>query len=88
MTSRKPTSDKDVNEFLEDIWNRFKTLPFALRWMLDKYEEKKARQFIEILTKKRNIHAYPVLVEGHGKVVSQAEHTLIPSDSFINIITL
>jgi methionyl aminopeptidase len=88
MTSRKPTRDKDVNEFLEDIWNRFKTLPFALRWMLDKYEEKKARQFIEVLTRKRNIHAYPILVEGHGKVVSQAEHTLIPSDSFINIITL
>ena len=51
-------------------------------------KKKKARQFIEVLTRKRNIHAYPILVEGHGKVVSQAEHTLIPSDSFINIITL
>jgi len=72
ITSRKPTKDKEVDEFLEDIWNTFKTLPFALRWMLDKYEEKKARQFIEVLLKKKNIHAYPILVEGNGKMVAQA----------------
>jgi methionyl aminopeptidase len=87
ITSRKPTKDKEVDEFLEDIWNTFKTLPFALRWMLDKYEEKKARQFIEVLLKKKNIHAYPILVEGNGKMVAQAEHTLIPSENLINIIT-
>jgi methionyl aminopeptidase len=88
ITSRKPTKDKEVDEFLADVWNRFKTLPFALRWLLDKYEEKKARQYIEILIKRRNVHAYPILVEGNGKIVAQAEHTFIPSDNFINIITL
>src|SRR6188472_81600 len=88
IISRKPTKEKEVDEFLEDIWNRFKTLPFALRWMMDKYEEKKARQFMEILIKKRNVHAYPILIEGNGKIVAQAEHTLIPSDTFINVITL
>jgi len=88
ITSRKPTKEKEVDEFLEDIWNRFKTLPFALRWMLGKYEEKNARQFLDALIKKRNIHAYPILVEGNGKMVAQAEHTLIPSESSINIITV
>jgi methionyl aminopeptidase len=88
ITSRKPTKDKDVDEFLVDVWKRFKTLPFALRWLLDKYEEKKARQYIEILIKRRNVHAYPILVEGNGKIVAQAEHTFIPSDNVINIITL
>ncbi|MBV9176099.1 MAG: type II methionyl aminopeptidase [Nitrososphaeraceae archaeon] len=88
ITSRKPTKEKEIDEFLEDIWNRFKTLPFALRWMLGKYEEKTARQFIDALIKKRNIHAYPILVEGNGKMVAQAEHTLIPSESYINIITV
>jgi methionyl aminopeptidase len=87
IISRKPTKDKELDEFLEDIWNRFKTLPFALRWMLGKYEEKEARQFMEVLIKKKNIHAYPILVEGNGKMVAQAEHTLIPSDNSINIIT-
>jgi methionyl aminopeptidase len=88
ITSRKPTKDKEVDEFLADVWNRFKTLPFALRWLLDKYEEKKARQYIEILIKRRNVHAYPILVEGNGKTVAQAEHTFIPMDSSIDIITL
>jgi methionyl aminopeptidase len=88
ITSRKPTKDKEVDEFLADVWNRFKTLPFALRWLLDKYEEKKARQYIEILIKRRNVHAYPILVEGNGKIVAQAEHTFIPLDSSIDIITL
>jgi methionyl aminopeptidase len=88
IISRKPTKEKEVDEFLEHMWNRFKTLPFALRWMMDKYEEKRARQFMEILIKKRNVHAYPILIEGNGKIVAQAEHTLIPSDTFINVITL
>jgi methionyl aminopeptidase len=88
IISRKPTKEKEVDEFLEHTWNRFKTLPFALRWMMDKYEEKKARQSMEILIKKRNVHAYPILVEGNGKIVAQAEHTLIPSDTSINVITL
>jgi methionyl aminopeptidase len=88
ITSRKPTKDKDVDEFLTEIWNRFKTLPFALRWLIDKYEEKKARQYIDILIKRRNVHAYPILIEGNGKTVAQAEHTFIPMDSSIDIITL
>jgi methionine aminopeptidase, type II len=88
IASRKPTKDKEADEFLEYIWHTFKTLPFALRWMTKKYEEKKARQLIEQLIKKRNVHAYPVLIEGNRKIVAQAEHTLIPSDTFINVITL
>jgi methionyl aminopeptidase len=88
IASRKPTKDKEADEFLEYIWHTFKTLPFTLRWMTKKYEEKKARQLIEQLIKKRNVHAYPVLIEGNRKVVAQAEHTLIPSDTFINVITL
>ena len=88
IVSRKPTKDKEADEFLEYIWNTFKTLPFALRWMTKKYEEKKARQLIEQLIRKRNVHAYPVLIEGNRKIVAQAEHTLIPSDTVINVITL
>ena len=88
IASRKPTKDKEADEFLEYVWNTFKTLPFALRWMTKKYEEKKARQLIEQLIRKRNVHAYPVLIEGNRKIVAQAEHTLIPSDTVVNVITL
>ncbi len=88
ITSRKPVKDKEADELLELIWSRFRTLPFALRWLTDKYEEKDLRRLVEILTKKKNVHAYPILVEGREKIVVQAEHTLILTDSTVNVITL
>lgn len=88
ITSRKPLKDKEADNLLEVIWSRYKSLPFAMRWLTDKYDEKELRRLIDVLTKKKNIHAYPILVEGHGKVVVQAEHTLIPSESGVNVITL
>jgi methionyl aminopeptidase len=88
ITSRKPLKDKEADDLLEVIWSRYKSLPFAMRWLTDKYDEKEVRRLMDILTKKKNVHAYPILVEGHGKVVVQAEHTLIPSESGVNVITL
>jgi len=88
ITSRKPIKNKEPDELLELIWSRYKTLPFALRWLTDRYDEKDLRHLVDILTKKKNVHSYPILVEGHGKIVVQAEHTLIPSESSVNIITL
>ena len=88
ITSRKPSKTQEADIFLDLLWNKFKSLPFAIRWVTDLYDEPKARQLIELLVKKRNVHAYPILVEGNGKLVSQAEHTLIPSTNFNYITTL
>lgn len=88
ITSRKPSKNQDADIFLVQLWNKFRTLPFAIRWITDLYEEHRARQLIELLVKKRNVHAYPILVEGNGKIVSQAEHTLIPGVNSNHVITL
>ena len=88
ITSRKPVKNKEADDLLELVWNRYKTLPFAMRWLTDRYDKKDLCRLIGILTKKKNVHAYPILVEGHGKIVVQAEHTLIPTDSSVNVITL
>jgi methionyl aminopeptidase len=88
IVSRKPSKNKEADEFLEYLWNKFKTLPFTIRWVLASYEEKMARQFLETLIKKKNIHSYPILLEGNKKVVAQAEHTLIPLNASARIITL
>ncbi len=88
ITSRKPSKDKDADELLNTIWNRHRSLPFALRWLTDVYEESKLRRLIDILIKKKNIHAYPILVEGREKIVVQAEHTLLPIEGSSTIITL
>ncbi|HEX2305353.1 MAG TPA: type II methionyl aminopeptidase [Nitrososphaeraceae archaeon] len=84
--SRKRTKDQKVDDFLEYLWIKFKTLPFALRWIVNEYEEKEAHTLLEILVKKKNVHAYPILVEGSNRIVVQAEHTIIPQES--NTITI
>jgi methionyl aminopeptidase len=88
VASRKPVKDKGADDLLDILWSRYKTLPFALRWLTDQYEEKELRRLADILIRKKNVHAYPILVEGHSKIVVQAEHTLIPTESGVNIVTL
>lgn len=86
IASRKRTKDQKAEEFLEYLWNKFKTLPFALRWVVNDYEEKEALSLLQTLLKKKNVHAYPILVEGSNRIVVQAEHTIIPQES--NTITI
>jgi methionyl aminopeptidase len=88
VVSRKPTKDKNCDDFLQNIWDRFKTLPFTTRWLLSDYDERDARKMLEVLLKRKNIHAYPILVEGNYKVVAQAEHTIILKNNNTEIITL
>lgn len=84
--SRKRTKDQKADDFLEYLWNKFKSLPFALRWIVNEYEEKEALSLLETLIKKKNVHAYPILVEGGNRIVAQAEHTIIPQES--NTLTI
>jgi len=86
IASRKRTKDQKADEYLEYLWDKFKTLPFALRWVVNDYEEKEARSLLQTLLKKKNVHAYPILVEGANRIVVQAEHTIIPQES--NTITI
>jgi methionyl aminopeptidase len=88
IASRKRTGEKEADAFLDNIWNRFKTLPFALRWMIKDHDEKHARKIMEFLLKKKAVRSYPILVERNGKFVAQAEHTLIPTETGATIITL
>jgi len=87
LVSRKPTKNKDTDEFIIYLWNRFKTLPFAVRWLVNDFAESKVREMLEYLIKKKNIRSYPILVEGNNKVVSQAEHTVFILKNLSHIIT-
>lgn len=87
LISRKPAKNKDADEFISFLWNKFRTLPFALRWLVNEFEEPKARELLDYLLKKKNIRAYPILVEGNNQVVSQAEHTVFIAETSSQIIT-
>ncbi len=87
LINRKSTGDKDADIIKDEIWNRFKTLPFAARWLLDKYDIKYINKALDILIKKKSINAYPVLIESNHRYVAQAEHTVIPRENSALIVT-
>ena len=88
LSSRKKTKDKDADKMLDYIWQNFNLLPFALRWLTNEWEEKEAKRLLEVLVKKKAVHAYPILVEGNGQRVTQAEHTFIPNETGVTITTI
>lgn len=87
LGSRKRTKNDEADNFQEYIWTNFNMLPFALRWLVKDWEEKKARELLEILIKKKVVHAYPILVEANGQRVAQAEHTFIPTKDGVTVTT-
>ena len=72
---------------LDFIWENFNMLPFALRWITKETEEKKARELLDILVKKKAVQAYPVLIEVNEQRVAQAEHTFIPNENGVTVTT-
>lgn len=65
----------------EEIYRRFRTLPFARRWVSGSGEAVRA------LLAERFIYEYPVLVEASGMPIAQAEYTVITTDRESIIIT-
>ena len=63
-------------------------LPFALRWLTEKWEEKEAGKLLEFLVKKKAVQAYPVLIEVNEQRVAQAEHTFIPTEDGVTVTTI
>ena len=46
LASRKKTKDKEADRMLDYIWQNFNLLPFALRWLLEEWEENEARNLL------------------------------------------
>ena len=88
LNSRKKTKNEEADKMLDFIWENFNMLPFALRWLTKKWDEKEARQLLDHLIKKKAVQAYPVLIEIHEQRVAQAEHTFIPTDDGVTVTTI
>ncbi|HSB50871.1 MAG TPA: type II methionyl aminopeptidase [Nitrosopumilaceae archaeon] len=88
LVSRKKTKNSEADDMVDFIWENFNMLPFALRWLVKKWDEKKARELLEFLIKKKSVKSYPVLIEAKSKPVAQAEHTFIPTDEGAIITTI
>ncbi|MDI9610748.1 MAG: type II methionyl aminopeptidase [Archaeoglobaceae archaeon] len=74
---------KMVREMLNEIIEKYKTLPFAKRWL-----SKAPEIFISKLVREGVLRDYPVLSEVSGGIVSQWEHTVIVEKDSARVVTL
>ena len=65
-----------ARQIMEEAAEKYKTLPFAERWLKGKSDFQRKLALRDLLRHKC-IKAFPVLKEAEGKLVSQAEHTIV-----------
>ncbi len=88
LATRKRTKELEADKLADYIWEKFNMLPFALRWLIPTWEEKKARSLLEKLIRSKVVRSYPVLIEANRERVAQAEHTFIPQENGITVTTI
>ncbi len=88
LATRKRTKEPEADKLADYIWEKFNMLPFALRWLIPTWEEKKARSLLEKLIRSKVVRSYPVLIEANRERVAQAEHTFIPQEKGITVTTI
>lgn len=84
----KPPKEIPARQLFEAIKREFKTLPFTKRWLGSISQLENLNTNFSVLLNSKNIVAYPILVEKTGKVVAQAEHTLIVTKNGCEVTTV
>ncbi len=69
------------------IEDRFKTLPFARRWLVDLGDPEELRKTLDGLAMKGLLYRYPVLIEEAGGMVAQFEHTILVLEDQVLVTT-
>ena len=82
LISIKPVRMKIARQLVDEILRKYKTLPFAKRWL-----NRPSDVILAKLVRDGILRAYPVLTEVSGGLVSQAEHTVIVESDKARVIT-
>ena len=72
----KKIKDENVEKIRKYIHENFDKLPFAPRWLYNKFGQNIIEK-LEYMRQKGVLRGYPVLVEERGAYVSQFEHTVV-----------
>ena len=84
LTSPKTKIEEKIVSF---IYKRFKTLPFALRWMKNIIKPKKYKLVFQNLVKEKVLYRYPVLKDADNGIVSQMEDTILVKKNGCEVLT-
>jgi methionyl aminopeptidase len=87
LVKNKKMKNPYAQKLLKYIDKNFKTLPFSERWLINVVTPNYHTQAFNLLLKSKAISGYPILVEASGKIVSQAEHTIIVKKDGCEVLT-
>jgi len=89
IVNYKPIRDPKLRKFLDFLYDRYKNLPFAYRWLIsDKNLNININTAIEILKRNNIIYEYPILIEKTGGIVSQHETTFFINSGVHDVIDM
>ena len=83
LERERSVRNRQARQVLEQVTEEYRTLPFAARWL----DVPRAEMALRRLKQQDVIHGYPVLKEEEGRLVSQAEHTLVVTEDGCEITT-
>lgn len=86
MLKQKQPVRGNAQKILKFIEEEYQTLPFATRWILNKFG-KSSILSLNQMEKQGVLHNFPQLVERSGKEVSQFEHTIMLSKGKVSVLT-
>jgi len=79
----KGPKGQTAKSYFEELIKRYKTLPFARRWI----SNSEGYGLTELLISEHFLYEYPSLIERSGRAIAQAEHTLLTTDREVIVIT-
>jgi len=83
----KSVKNPYAKQLLKYIFENFRTLPFAERWLQNTVPKKHFKDAFRELLKSKALMGYPIFVEVSGKPVAQAEHTILVVEDGCEVLT-
>jgi len=87
LLSRKRTKDASLDQMVEYIWERYRSLPFSPRWLLNDFSKEAVSRLMDEMLRKKLVMQYPVLIEASGARVTQFEHTIFVRSDGVTVTT-
>ena len=87
LVKAKSVKTSYAKKLLKYMDENFRTLPFAERWLKGVIPENQYREAFKELFKRKAVMGYPVFVEVSRKPVTQAEHTVLLTESSCEVLT-
>jgi len=87
LLKHKSLKNPYAKQLLGYIKENFRTLPFTERWLQKCVPQNQYKDAFSELLSSKSLVSYPVFIEASGKLVAQAEHTILVSGDGCVVLT-